>query len=66
MLCSIRANLIYFRVDLPFKCCRTSLCFYDSISDECNSFNYRNSLMKWSGEHDVMLRREIIVRIMEI
>ena len=31
------------------------------LSDECNSFNYRNSQMKWSGEHDVMLGREIML-----
>ena len=36
--------------------------FYDiNISDEYNSSYYRNSQMKWSGEHDVMLGREIML-----
>ena len=44
-----------------FKCGRTSLCFLTFIYDESNSFCYRNSQMKWSGEHDVMLGREIML-----
>ena len=36
--------------------------FYDiNISDEYNSSYYRNSQMKWSGEHYVMLGREIML-----
>ena len=36
--------------------------FFDiNICDENNSFCYRNSQMKWSGEHDVMLGREIML-----
>ena len=35
--------------------------FFDiNISDENNCFSYRNYQMKWSGEHDVMLGREIM------
>ena len=36
--------------------------FYDTgISGKCNTVNYRNSQMKWSPEHDVMLGREIML-----
>ena len=35
---------------------------YDiNISDEYNSSYDRNSQIKWSGEHDVMLGREIML-----